>query len=237
MDLPVLDYAYTSLPNDPIASAATPQPWSDEVIQSVKEAQGDLATSESRPAVGRRLLQTDSSTAQRASNNLPTVQIPGTVFVSADGTFNDVRMLPHDPSRNRMLLTLFQLPNCDSTSQSIQIPVGMDTCPGSPIQMYPDGGFVSMNFSSVLVPPGLSLQLTDGCEYSQPVNNGMMSYGTILSQTDNSAGVQAVCWNVPKGRFLRLDNRVADTNSPRNSLLSYRILADGRNQVGPISFN
>ena len=175
LDLAILDYMATYRVNNPatVASLTNPLPWADVVIQDGKDAQGDLAQSLSRPATGRRRRLLQQPSAAPASgyavgpDDLPILPEPAPVVVTAADTGNDVRMLPADPAGNPSLLTLFLLPGCGAGPRA-SLPAGMDTCAGSPVASYPDGGALARNFSSVLVPAGLTLALTDACEYSTP---------------------------------------------------------------------
>ena len=204
MDLPIIDFTATYLVNDPAAAAAQPEPWSDQVIQDSKDAAGYLSLTESRPAVGRRLMQSASSASTQSTlNNLPVTPLPLPVYATMSGQGNDVRMLPHSSALNPALLLVYPTPSCSGTS--VYMAPGMDACENSPVQRYHDGGKVAGNISSVLVPPGLHLALTDGCEYSQPVNAlGAFDYGNILAQVDNSAGATALCLAAPPGAHGRM---------------------------------
>ncbi len=236
MDIPILDYTATYLVNNPVEAAAQPQPWSDMVVQDAKDAAGYLSKTESRPAVGRRLMQAAGSAADPPTvNNLPVSPLPAPVYATTSGHGSDARMLPHDPALNPELLAVFPTPAC--TGMSVYLAAGMDVCSGSPVQKFPDGSPVAGAPFSVLVPPGLRLALTDACEYSQPVGpSGAFDYGTVLATFDNSASGAAQCWPVPaatarRGRTLRVLAPPGAASSPRYSVISYRVLADGRTQV------
>lgn len=236
MDLPILDFTSTYLVNDPVAAAAQPEPWSERVLRDAKDAKGYLSLTQSRPAVGRRrLMQADpASQALPTVNNLPVSPLPAPVFATMSGHGNDVRMLPHDPGANPAMLTVFPASSC--TGVSVLMAPGMDGCAGSPVQRYPTGSPVARNIGAVLVPAGLRVAVTDGCEYSAPVDrSGAFDYGAVLAQLDNSAGAAPRCLALPagaRGSMLRVLSPPAAGSSPRNSLVTSRVLTDGRIQVG-----
>lgn len=126
------------------------------------------------------------------------------VFATAALTGVSVRMLDLESKDH---VTLYSATACKGYHQ--KIPPGSDICESSFVDMhdcnngqarYPDKRcFQSSSVpvlgkvTSILVPPGLVIDMTDSCEISEPYN---LDQATILETCDNRMGDTGMCCNV-----------------------------------------
>uniref|UniRef100_A0A7S0YUI7 LysM domain-containing protein n=1 Tax=Hemiselmis tepida TaxID=464990 RepID=A0A7S0YUI7_9CRYP len=204
LELAVLDYqvgrggAATELvPQDP-------EPWPEMVMRRQKEATGSLAGTKSRPVTGRRLQNFDFQEGDLTSlDNYPPPRAPSAVVTDPSVTGVDVRLV-NTPSHH---VRLFAGASC-SGLDAVDVPAGMDVCPrSSAARTFPSGGGVDMNFTSVWVPAGLHIAVSDACEFSEPPPSHSEGFfrGQAVAECDNREGTGPMCCEVPGagGRTLR----------------------------------
>eukprot|EP00292_Cryptomonas_paramecium_P003707 CAMPEP_0113675452 /NCGR_PEP_ID=MMETSP0038_2-20120614/8025_1 /TAXON_ID=2898 /ORGANISM="Cryptomonas paramecium" /LENGTH=606 /DNA_ID=CAMNT_0000592231 /DNA_START=35 /DNA_END=1851 /DNA_ORIENTATION=- /assembly_acc=CAM_ASM_000170 len=256
LDLPILDYPSTFHSSNVAVPAEPAQSWADSIIDNGKQASGDLSSTLSRPATGRRLLQVSSN----PSTSLAVITSPSLIAVTAADTGNDARMLPWVTAANpsSSIVTVFDHPGCGPQAQSVSVAVGMDTCPGGPASRWADGGPVANNFSSVLVPANVYIALSDACEYSNPPPMATVLAAANLSNTlsgytafrpgnsfpsataafptfPNATSSTPQCWNLPAGvrgstiRWMPAPD--GSTASIPAIPIKFEYLADGRPQA------
>jgi hypothetical protein len=164
----------------------------------------------------RRLLADDSSQYQvEGSDPLPKFPKPPAnkvgaleqsykVYATAAMTGVSVRMLDIDEEKK---LVLYSQGSC--RGNSLPIPPGSDICHKSFVKMYDcnrgqhkfivekcfeDSSMeVVGHVSSIMVPAGVVLEISDQCEVSDPYS---LDDATILQTIDNTNGINAQCFNV-----------------------------------------
>lgn len=160
------------------------------------------------------------------------------VVTDTSVTGQDVRLLMAPET----MVRLFSAAGCQGEEHA-DVPANMDVCPGSLHQFYPSGARIESNFLSLSVPPGLAIDVSDACEFSQPPpsTTAGFHFGAVVgSGCDNRKGTAPICCFLPansKGRMLRA--RAETKNVPTslqilgNSWLKvyYSPVAGGRTKV------
>jgi len=176
LQLPVIDFmdsmkvAPSQLPvRDPDQDG-----WDAKITREAADAFGSLSQTASvlAPAdeahrgtgigglgLGRRLLDNHEEVVDLEP--LPPQPSPGKVMATASVSGTSVRMLKNE----HQVLKLYSTDDCTG-SDMVELLPGMDLCNGT--MLFPSGNPVIQNLSCVLLPPRLSLQMTDTCSVSSP---------------------------------------------------------------------
>lgn len=153
-------------------------------------------------------------------------------------TGQDVRLLMAPEN----MVRLFPAAGCQGEEHA-DIPANMDVCPGSAHQFYPGGARIEANFLSLSVPPGLAIDVSDACEFSQPPpsTTAGFHFGNLIgSGCDNRAGTSRMCCSLPAGSMGRMLRARAQTKNVPTSLkilgnswlkIYYSPVAEGRTKV------
>jgi hypothetical protein len=192
---------------------------------------------------GRRLANYDFQTSNLLNlDAYPPPPVPEPVVVYAGVTGTDMRQV-NNPA---MHIRLFNATGCNSRL-FVDVPANMDVCPGSPAaRFFPSGQEVANNFSSYLVPPGLLVEITDRCEFSNPPESHSKGFfsGNVMGTCDNREGTRPMCCNLDadrRGVMIRATAKPQNVPPALVSIgnqwiqISYKPQADGRVRVSPLT--